>query len=187
MSAHQELLVPDAGVLAVPAASLEVGIGEHLVVVVHGAPVGQGSKKSVGHGVFIDDNAKRLKPWREAVKTAAAEAMAQMYDGEVELPLFGRGVPVHLGVVFTFARPASHYGSGRNAAVLKPSAPAEHIGFPDVDKAQRAVFDSLVHAGVLADDRQVTKVVEAARVYPGGHRDALTVPGAVIRIRAVAR
>lgn len=187
MTVHQDALDPDLGVMPLPPAALEVGIRDHLVIIVHGAPVGQGSKKSVGHGVFIDDNAKRLKPWREAVKAAAAEAMAHMYDGDHTLPLFARGVPVHLGVVFTLARPASHYGSGRNAQTLKASAPVEHIGFPDVDKAQRAVFDALVHAGVVADDRQITKVTEAARVYPGGHRDALPVPGAVIRVRAVPR
>lgn len=187
MTVHQETLAPDLGVMPLPEASTEVGLRDHLVVVVHGLPVGQGSKTKLAHGAVVDDNAKRLRPWRSAVRAAAAEAMAEMYGGEQPLPLFGRGVPVHVGVVFTFARPAAHFGTGRNACVLKPSAPFEHIGSPDVDKAQRSILDAFTDAGVWQDDRQVTRIVEAARVYPGGHRDALEIPGAVIRVRAVPR
>lgn len=185
MTAHQEALA-DIGVMPVPAAAVEVGIGDHLVVVVHGLPIGQGSKVKLAHGAMVDDNAKRLRPWRSAVRSDAAGAMAQMYPGELKLPLFGRGTPVHVGIVFTFARPQSHFGTGRNACVLKASAPSEHIGHPDIDKAQRAILDALTDAGVWQDDRQVSRITEAARVYPGGHPDALDVPGAVIRIRAVA-
>lgn len=173
-------------VAPLPAASLEVGIRDHLVVVIHGIPVGQGSKVKLAHGAIVDANAKRLRPWRATVTAAAIEAIEAMYD-DPALPLFGRGVPVHVGVVFTFARPASHYGTGRNSAVLKASAPTEHIGSPDVDKAQRSILDAFTDAGVWQDDRQVSRMFEAARVYPGCHRDALQIPGAVVRVRAVPR
>lgn len=156
-----------------------------LVVVVHGLPVGQGSKVKLAHGAMVDDNAKRLRPWRATVSAAAQQAME--VAGVRELPMFARGVPVHIAMVFTFGRPAAHFGTGRNATVLKPSAPAEHIGPPDVDKAQRAILDAMTDAGVVHDDRQFTRVVEAARVYPGGHRDALMIPGAVLRMWAVPR
>jgi hypothetical protein len=187
VTVHQEALDPDLGVMPLPAAAEEVGIRDHLVIVAHGLPVGQGSKVKLSHGAMVDSNAKRLRPWRSLVRAAAAEAMAEMYAGDVELPLFGRGVPVHVGMVFTFARPASHFGTGRNAEVLKASAPAEHIGPPDIDKAERSILDAFTDAGVWHDDRQVTRVTEAARVYPGGHRDALTIPGVVVRVRAVPR
>lgn len=186
MTAHQDALDPDLGVQPIPAAAVEVGIRDHLVIVVHGIPVGQGSKIKLAHGALVDDNAKRLRPWREAVKSAAAEAMAAMYPYDTELPIFGRGVPVHLGVVFTFGRPQSHFRTGRNACTLKASAPSEYVGFPDIDKALRAVLDALTAAGVWHDDRQVSRVTELARVYPGPQPDALAIPGAVIRIRAVA-
>lgn len=187
MSARQDALAPDLGVMALPDAAVEVGIRDHLVIVAYGAPVGQGSKNVNAHGASYDTNAKRLKPWRAVVTAAAGDAIEEMYGTDQVLPLFGRGTPVHIAMVFTFARPASHFGTGRNAAVLKASAPAEHIGFPDVDKAQRAVLDSLTAAGVVGDDRQFSRVTEAARVYPGGHADALQVPGVVIRVRAVSR
>lgn len=155
-----------------------------LVVVVHGLPVGQGSKVKLAHGAMVDDNAKRLRPWRASVSHAAQEAMRAR--GVDTLPLFGRGTPVGIGMVFTFPRPGSHFGTGRNATVLKPSAPMRHIGAPDVDKAQRAVFDALTDAGVWHDDRQAVRVEEAERVYPGGHADALMIPGAVIRLRVLS-
>lgn len=187
MTAHQDALAADLGVMPLPAAAVEASVRDHLVVVAYGEPVGQGSKVKLSHGAMVDSNAKRLRPWRATVSAAAREALEEMYpDGQV-LPLFGRGVPVHVSLVFTFARPASHYGTGRNAAVLKPSAPAEHIGFPDVDKAQRAALDAFTDAGVVADDRQFTRILLATRVYPGGHPDALTVPGMVARFRAVSR
>lgn len=177
MSVHQETFLP-----AAPGPAAAAG---ELLVVVHGLPIGQGSKTKLAHGAVVDANAKRLRPWRATVSHAAQTAMRAA--GVDALPLFDRGVPVHIAMVFTFPRPASHFGTGRNAAVLKPSAPAEHIGPPDVDKAQRAIFDAMTDAGVVADDRQFTRVVEAARVYPGGHRDALMIPGVVVRMRAVPR
>jgi Holliday junction resolvase RusA-like endonuclease len=182
---RQDALDPGLGVMPVPAAAVEVGIGDHLVVVAHGLPVGQGSMTRNQHGALYSTNAKKLRPWRDTLTSGAREAIEEMH-GDRELPLFARGTPVHVGMTFTFPRPASHYGTGRNAAALKATAPMEYIGFPDVDKAIRAVLDAFSAAGVWDDDRQVSRVIEAARVYPGGHRDALAIPGAVIRVRAVA-
>lgn len=187
MTAHQQdALDPDLGVQPLPAAALEVGIRDHLVIVAHGNPAGQGNLVRSKHGVLYSSNAKLLKPWRDTLGSHAREAMDEMHPGAL-LPLFPRGTPVSVGVVFTFARPASHFGSGRNAAVLKPSAPREHVSVPDIDKLLRGALDALTAAGVWDDDRQVCRVTEAARVYPGGHHDALHIPGAVIRIRAESR
>lgn len=171
--------------MPIPPAAVEVGIRDHLVVIAHGTPIGQGSMTRNQHGALYSDNAKCLRPWRDTLVTAAADAIEAMH-GDVDLPLFGRGVPVHLGVVFTFGRPQSHYGTGRNAAVLKASAPVEYIGLPDIDKAVRALLDAMTAAGVFHDDRQVSRLTHVDRVYPGPARDALAIPGAVIRIRAVA-
>lgn len=172
MTADQQALLDV--IFAPPAPST----GE-LVVVVHGKPHGQGSKKMVPGGRFIADNDKRLRPWRAAVDEATDRAL----DGWAR-PAFGRGVPVTAQLVFTFGRPASHYGTGRNATAMKPSAPKHYMGTPDVDKAVRACFDSLVSAGALWDDRQVVHTV-AVKSFPGWHPDALEVPGVVIRLRAL--
>ena len=66
--------------------------------------------------------------------------------------------PVHVWLTFCFARPASHYGTGRNAGKLKPSAPPFHTKAPDVDKLARLVLDAMENAGIVANDAQVIQL-----------------------------
>jgi crossover junction endodeoxyribonuclease RusA len=183
VTAHQDALDPDLGVQPIPAASVEVGIRDHLVFVVEDRPVPQGSKTRYGKRV-VEDNADLLAPWREGVKAAAITGMRAMYE-DAPRPLFGEGVPVAVEITFTFARPGGHYGTGRNAAVLKAWAPTWRASPPDVDKLARGVFDACTAAGVWRDDAQAVELT-ARKCYPGGHRDALTIPGAVVRVKAVA-
>ncbi len=97
----------------------------------------------------IDDNAERLKPWRDAVAAAAKKAM-------IGHSIITRAVTVEL--VYFFKRPQSHWGTGRNAGKLKPSAPlAGHHGQqPDGDKLDRAVHDAMTGI-VYDDDRRICK------------------------------
>ena len=74
-----------------------------------------------------------MKPWRRQVAAAYRDhCFGDMLDG-----------PVIVTVDFYLPRPKSHYGTGRNAGALKPSAPAEHLTMPDLDKLTRAVGDAL--------------------------------------------
>ncbi len=184
MTARQDALAPDLGVMPVPEAAAEVGIRDHLVVVVEAVPQPQGSKTRGQWGNVYDDNDAALRPWREAVRHSAVQAVAEMHPGSIK-PLFPKGTPVRVEATFTFKRPGAHFGTGRNAGVVKPHAPKWHTVYPDGDKLARSVFDSLTAAGVWADDNQVCEVT-ARKVYAGAHADALHIPGAVIRIRVVA-
>ena len=65
---------------------------------------------------------------------------------------------VSVDVVFTFARPKSHYGTGRNADVVKESAPEHHLQAPDSDKLSRLILDGLEMAGVVRNDSQVCRL-----------------------------
>jgi Holliday junction resolvase RusA-like endonuclease len=85
--------------------------------------------------------------------------------------------------VFTFARPRSHYRTGRNAHLVRDSAPARPAVYPDASKALRAVEDSLVDAGVIRDDCRLVEFTRLAKVYAGEDPEALHVPGAVITVR----
>lgn len=158
-------------------ALLEGGRVMTLRITVRGVPCGQGSKTRTRHGM-IDANAHRLRPWRQTVKSATEDALP-----DVPLPMFGRGVPLHVAIAFTFARPLSHYGTGRNADVLKPAAPRWFTGTPDIDKAIRAVLDALTEAGAWWDDRQVASVT-ATKNY-AGDPGRLDVPGAVIDVEEI--
>ena len=90
-----------------------------------------------------DDN-KKSGPWMAEVRSAAAK----IYHGDLILG------PCVLSVDFYFARPKSHYGTGRNASKLKPSAPVHHAQTPDLAKLMRAIEDGIT--GIIwRDDRQV--------------------------------
>ena len=162
-----------------------------LTVIVYGTPAPQGSKRHVGHGVMVESS-RRVKPWREDVKAAAETAIVEWEQhrpwivshrpaalpsgvGRRWEPIAG---PVEVTVTFRFARPAGHYGTGRNADAVRPSAPAHPTGGKgDIEKLVRAVHDALTAAGVWRDDAQVVRL-NAAKVWcHKGER-----PGAVIGV-----
>lgn len=94
--------------------------------------------------------------WRADVREAARRAIA---DSNVE-PWFGEQ-PLEVEFTFVRARPGSHYGSGRNADVLKDRF-RDHLptGRPDALKLARAAEDALTGV-VWRDDAQI--VVETLR------------------------
>ena len=136
---------------------------------VHGTPAPQGSKRHVGHGVMVESS-KRLPAWRTLVTDAAWAARA----GAPAI----RG-PVRLVATFGFRRPRSHFGTGRNAGILRASAPPHPTGrnVGDLSKLVRAVEDALTDAGVWHDDDQVVAIVADKEWWP----DA----GATINVTAV--
>lgn len=124
-----------------------------LTINVIGTPIQQGSKVAnrFGHGVR-DTNAKKLKPWRAEVSGTVLEAMRAAgwatLDG-----------PVEVTISFFHPRPVGHYGTGRNAGVLKPSAPHWKSTAPDIDKLTRAILDALTDAAAIRDDARVARLV----------------------------
>lgn len=91
----------------------------------------------------VDAN-PHVADWKHTVAYAAR----QVYRGEV---LDG---PIRLTVKIFRARPESHYGSGRNADKLKPSAPAYPTSAPDTTKCVRAIEDGL-NKVLWTDDARV--------------------------------
>ena len=123
---------------------------------VPGIPVPQGSKRIVPTHAgprAIESNDKRLKPWRSTVALMAADA----FDGQ---PLTG---PLYLRVEFVLPRPRAHFGTGRNAGLLKGSAPTYVQTKPDLDKLVRAIGDALT--GVVARDDSQFAHVNVWKVY----------------------
>lgn len=105
-------------------------------VVLHGKPEPQGSKrafvnKKTGKAALVDAKAS-TRVWRDDLSKV-------MLAKRPPTPL-GGSVAVTLSVYL--ARPKSHFGTGRNAGKLKPSAPLYAPTKPDLDKIQRAVGDA---------------------------------------------
>lgn len=117
-----------------------------------GQPAPQGSKRHVGGGRMVESS-KAVKPWREAVKWAAGEAVAD--SNGLRYPTG----PVNVTVDFTFRRPRNHYRTGRFADLLRDDAPELVDTKPDIDKLLRSTFDALTDAGVWRDDSQVAVVI----------------------------
>ena len=145
-----------------------------IFIPVIGIPAPQGSKRHIGHGIMIE-NSKRVKPWRQDVK----EAALIHYDGEII------DQAVEIEIIFMFARPKSHYGTGKNARKLKPSAPVfvTSKGIGDVDKLQRSTYDALSQSSggtVLKDDSLVVKNRNMKRYCVEGEHQ-----GAKITIRTL--
>jgi Holliday junction resolvase RusA-like endonuclease len=145
---------------------------------VTGIPQPQGSKKGFvnprsGRAIIVDDNKKTLRTWRDDVKAGAQEAiLAREGTGDCFAMLGG---PVGLDITFLMPRPKGHYGTGRNAGVLKDSAPKRPTTKPDIDKLMRSTLDALRDVGVYVDDSQVVTLT-GRKVYANG------APGAHIHI-----
>lgn len=150
-----------------------------ITIVVRGTPAPQGSKAPKGRDrngrTILVESSTRVKPWREAVRSTAA-------DTAQTLGLAAIDGPVIVEMVFSATRPKSHYRTGRNAALLRDSAPSRPTGKPDLDKLARSTGDALVDAGVLHDDSRIVEYRRLAKVYASEDPDALATPGAIIRV-----
>lgn len=132
--------------------TLEAGYGFVLL----GDPVKQGDLKCVGkngHHQLVHSNAAELKPWRERLGYGAKSRGDRKAEPHQ---------PVDLVATFTLARPASHWGTGRNAEILKASAPQYPTSYPDLDKLTRAVGDALTKIA-YADDAQIVDLIARKR------------------------
>lgn len=145
-----------------------------LFVFVPGQPLPQGSKRPVRNKysgkLSVIDNNPHLKEWRFAVAAYAKAAM-----GEASFPTIECAVAVD--ITFVMPRPRGHYGMGRNAERLLPSAPDYHTKAPDLDKLQRAILDGFTDAGVWLDDSQVVKITAWKRYGTWGEPT-----GAAVRV-----
>lgn len=74
--------------------------------------------------------------------------------------------PIHLKITFSFPRPKSHYGTGKNSTVLKATAPIYHTARPDIDNLIKFVCDAL--NTVYWKDDSCICLTEALKVYTDG-------------------
>ena len=142
-------------------------------ITVFGTPAPQGSKSAFRnqHTGRIQqvESSKKVKPWREAVRSTVADALA-LVDGFTPLDC-----PLELEMVFTLQKPASAPKRRR----IWP------MRTPDLSKLARSTEDALKDAGLYADDARIVRYRNLAKVYPREDVDALAAPGVVLRVWAV--
>lgn len=124
---------------------------------VTGIPAPKGSGRAIligGRARHVpsgsDANRDALRDWDRAIK-----ASIRALEARSRFAAFPAETPLRVSIEFRFARPDSHYGTGRNANTLKPSAPGWPIGRPDIDKLARATLDSLIGIAFHDDSRIV--------------------------------
>ena len=139
---------------------------------VAGTPIPKGSAKAfvnkfTGRAQVMQDNRDKQKPWASIISYTAQQIIKEKIDG-----------PVRISLIFIMPRLKSHYGSGKNSTVMKPSAPLWHVAKPDLDKLVRCVKDALT--GIAwHDDSQVAEIALGRKQY-GDH------PGVKIQIESMS-
>ena len=129
-----------------------------LVWKIHGDPLPQAR----GRG-------RVLPSGRATVYVPASKWRKQVRRGleVLDVPHYAKGIPVSVALVFRLTRPKSHYGTGRNAGKLKPSAPQYPLagktgakpqgGIGDLDNYAKAVLDEM-NGICFHDDAQVVEL-----------------------------
>lgn len=117
--------------------------------------------------VNMTDSNPRSKTWMTTVRSYAQTAM----DATGE-PGAIAGVALEVEAVFFVERPKGHYGTGRNARLVKDSSPARPTVIPDLDKMARGTLDALTGI-VWRDDQQVIHLdLDKRYAVPRGANDS---------------
>lgn len=109
---------------------------------------------------MVESSAK-VKPWREAVKLAALDAMAgTTFPGAVSIQMH-----------FTLPKPASAPKRKTILACKKP----------DLSKLVRCTEDAMTDAGVWEDDSRIVACI-SSKLFPGEGVNSLHIPGVRIEV-----
>jgi len=84
--------------------------------------------------------------------------------------------PLKVEINFFFSRPTNHYGTGKNAGVLKPTAPTFHTVKPDTDNLAKFILDAMNKVYWIDDSRICNLVV--TKKYDNKPRTDITVSAA---------
>lgn len=150
---------------------------DKLIFFVPGIPKPGGSKR-VFHNkrtgkAMVTDACKTNKDWRAVVANTALYAMSDNKFDKFE------SEPLHLSVVFFMPRPKGHYRTGKNAHLLRQSAPAYPTTKPDATKLLRALEDALT--GILwRDDAQIVLQMVSKKYVPNEYSC-----GAMVTVRTM--
>jgi Holliday junction resolvase RusA-like endonuclease len=166
---------------AVPGELARVEAGRVISFSVLGQPAPKGSSraftnKRTGRAVVAPSgsavNKERLANWGSAVRHAIA---IDLFDGSLpNVPLFV-DTAVSVTIVFHVARPKGHWGKGKRAGTILPSAPARPATKPDIDKLARTTLDAMT-GSVFDDDSRIADLALSKRwAMPGREGASITV------------
>ena len=120
-------------------------------ITIPGKPVAKNRPRFAKRGKFVTTYSDQETEESKFYMLAREQVLKQIKN-----PLTG---PIIVRAIFSFERPKSHYGTGKNAEILKPSAlkSYEHTGKPDVDNCIKFALDCL-NGLAWADDKQIVSI-----------------------------
>lgn len=139
-----------------------------------GTPAPKGSfriSRKASGAPLVRKDSDATEWWHDAVKRAALRACAN------RTPFLG--CELRTIILFYVRRPVGHYGTGKNAGAVKPSAPRWPSIKPDIDKTVRATLDPM-QGVVFDDDSRIVKLIAEKHYAPLG-----TPTGALILVQAI--
>lgn len=119
--------------------------------------VGQAKAQKVLDNMDTDDWSEEIKQMDAALVAANKKAFPIIYEDKKDknakqnlidavrryTPKQLLDCPLRVDLHFYLPRPKGHYGTGRNAGVLKASAPTNHTKRPDIDNLRKLVMDAM--------------------------------------------
>ena len=110
-------------------------------------------------GVFTP---KTADSWRKTVEIALKRHADKNLSGAIQVELN-----------FYFARPKSHFRTGKFSHIMKDDAPKHHLKKPDLDNLAKLPLDVLTKMRYFSDDSQVVNLLvtkEYADIFDEGMR-----------------
>lgn len=130
-----------------------------MIALVFGPAATMGSKKGFVVGkraIVVDDNSPKLRSFQAEMRDSMRETKPdELHVGAIALTM-----------IVWMRRPKGHFGTGKNASVLKGSAPKHPTGKPDLSKILRAVEDCGTGIWFRDDAQIVTARIEKRYVGP---------------------
>lgn len=139
-------------------------------LVILGDPLAQKRHRVTGIPGSADGTRKQSFRQYDPGAASKGDFLSIIQKEAPEIPLTGA---VRLDCYFYFQRPSSHYGSGKNAGVLKSSSPTYKISKPDRDNLDKFVLDAMSKV-YWKDDSQVC-AGEILKVYDEKPRTVLVI------------
>lgn len=112
-------------------------------IIIPGKPIAKARPRFARRGKYVTTYSEQ--------ETEEGKALLFIREQWHREPIIG---PVMLSMFFFLPRPKGHYGTGRNAGKLKPSAPTHHVKKPDVSNMVK-FYEDVMNGIVWKDDSQI--------------------------------
>lgn len=124
--------------------------------------------------MFNRKSGHAYRPKQHTIRKQDVYEAACSYIPDSQRPYYRKGTPIVLGVRFYFPYRGVDYGSGRNAGLLKPTAPHFCIGNKDIDNLLKPLKDGM--KGVAYnDDKQIVGYSEMWKLYSESPRTIVSI------------